>query len=64
MAVWCTFLTFELVGSGVAARSRLQWLFGALKIQKSAPKGHYYQQRAVIPDQITQQNSLQRARRQ
>ncbi len=26
-----------------------------------APKGHYYLQRAVTPDQITQQNSLQRA---
>jgi hypothetical protein len=26
-----------------------------------APKGHYYLQRAVTPDQMTQQNSLQRA---
>jgi hypothetical protein len=26
-----------------------------------APKGHYYLQRAVKPNQITQQNSLQRA---
>jgi hypothetical protein len=26
-----------------------------------APKGHYYLQRAVTPNQITQQNSLQRA---
>ncbi len=26
-----------------------------------APKGHYYLQRAVTPNQITQQKSLQRA---
>jgi hypothetical protein len=26
-----------------------------------APKGHFYLQRAVTPNQITQQNSLQRA---
>jgi hypothetical protein len=35
---------------------------GALKIlKKSVPNGQYYLQRAVTPDQITQQNSLQRA---
>ncbi len=33
----------------------------ASNFKNSAPKGHYYLQRAVTPDQITQQNSLQRA---
>jgi hypothetical protein len=31
------------------------------KFKKYAPYRHYYLQRAVTPDQITQQNSLQRA---
>jgi hypothetical protein len=29
--------------------------------KKNAPNGHYHLNRAVTPDQITQQNSLQRA---
>ncbi len=30
-------------------------------LKNSTPNGHYYLQRAVTPDQITQKNSLQRA---
>jgi hypothetical protein len=30
------------------------------KLKKNAPNGHYYLPRAATPDQITQQNSLQR----
>jgi hypothetical protein len=49
------FLKCELVVSGVGARTSLSWLFGALQIKKkSAPKGHYFQQRAATPDQIAQ----------
>jgi hypothetical protein len=29
--------------------------------EKSAPNDHYYLQRAATPDQVTQQNKLQRA---
>jgi hypothetical protein len=35
----------------------------ALSLKISATNGHYYQQRAVTPNQITQQNCLQRGRR-
>jgi hypothetical protein len=42
---------FKLSGSGVTA----------LCCNNDAPKGHYYLQKAVTSDQITQQNSLQGA---
>jgi hypothetical protein len=54
------FFKFELAGSGVGARCRLQWLFDTLQTKISVPNGHYYLQLAAAPNQITQQNSLQR----
>jgi hypothetical protein len=33
----------------------------ASNLKKSAPNGHYYLQKAITPNQITQQNSLQAA---
>ncbi len=49
MSVWCSFcLNSSFLGLGPSA-------------DNGAPKGHYYLQRAVTPDIITQQTSLQRA---
>jgi hypothetical protein len=43
MAVWRTFFEFQLAGSGVGARSRLQnnGCLAHFKLKKSAPNGHY-----------------------
>ncbi len=52
MAVWSPFcLNSNFLG----------WAWQHSADNNSAPKSHYYLQKAVTPDQITQQNSLQRA---
>ncbi len=55
------FFKFELAGSGLVAHCRLEWLLAQFKFVKGALNGHYYLHRASTPNQITHQNSLQRA---
>jgi hypothetical protein len=47
MAVWHTFLKFELVGSGVDFNGCL----AHFKFKQISANGHYYLQRAATPDQ-------------
>ncbi len=62
LAVLRTFFYFELAGSDVGAFCRLYiWRLARFNFKKSAPNDHYYLQRAATPEQITQQNSLQKA---
>ena len=62
MAVWRPF--FEFGCSQRGCDSPLQIVMAVWRPsnkKKRAPNSHYYLQRAVTPNQITQQNSLQRA---
>ncbi len=57
-------LFFKFEHAGSECGSPLQTIMAvwhALNFEKSVPNGHYYLHRASTPDQITQQNSLQRA---
>jgi hypothetical protein len=56
-----TFLEVEFAGWGVVAHCWQQWLFGVLQVWKKYTKRPLLSAAAVTPDQITQQNSLQRA---
>ncbi len=60
MAVWYPFFEFEIL-CRCDNPLLTTMLFGALQISKKCANRPNYLQRAVTPNQITQQNSLQRA---
>ncbi len=59
MAVWRTFLEFELAGSGVATRWKLH-IIVRFKLKKKCDKQTLHSELAATPDQITQQNSFKK----
>jgi hypothetical protein len=61
IAVWRTFLYLNLLGQVSLPSADNNGCLARFKLEKSAPNGHYYLQRAVTPNQITKQNSLQRS---
>jgi len=50
MAVWCTFFTFEEGQAAITVFSRLSCPTQQVQVQKSAPNGPYYLQRAITLD--------------
>jgi hypothetical protein len=55
------FFTLNLLGWVWQPAADYSGCLACFGFKKSAPNGHYYLQRAVTSDQITQQNSLQKA---
>jgi hypothetical protein len=61
MEVWFTFFEFELDGPVGRPLLTIMAIWCALNVKKGSPNDHFYLYWAVTSDQITQQNSLQRA---
>jgi hypothetical protein len=60
MAIWRDVLNLNLQYQVWEPAPDYNGCFARFKCLKSMPNGHYFLQRAATPDQITQQNSLQR----
>ncbi len=60
MTIRRTFFSLKLLGRVCQSAADYVMAVWRTKNKKNAPNGHYHLNRAVTPDQITQQNGLQR----